>query len=95
MNVVLGIDGGGTHTRASGVAGERVLVFSENGSIKHLRVGEQVPNRTARRWPRSGKQAGITSVNAASVGVAVTVPGVTEWIMSVHRLRRRARRSGR
>ena len=39
MNVVLGIDGGGTRTRASILAGETVLAHAESGSIKRLRVG--------------------------------------------------------
>ncbi len=38
-NAVLGIDGGGTRTRASIVDGEQVLAFAEDGSIKRLRVG--------------------------------------------------------
>ena len=37
MAVVLGIDGGGTRTRASIVAGEQALAFAESGSIKRLR----------------------------------------------------------
>ena len=41
MNVILGIDGGGTRTRASIVDGERVLAHGENGSIKRLRVGAE------------------------------------------------------
>jgi len=85
MNVVLGIDGGGTRTRASIVAGERVLAFSENGSIKRLRVGEQVAEQNLRALlAEVYKQAGITSVSAASVGVAsATMPGATGWIMRV------------
>ena len=58
MNVVLGIDGGGTRTRASIVEGDRVLAFAENGSIKRLRVGaEAAEDESARRADR-GFQAG-------------------------------------
>ena len=45
---VLGIDGGGTRTRATIVNGEQVLAFAENGSIKRLRVGAQVAEENLR-----------------------------------------------
>ena len=45
---MLGIDGGGTRTRASIVDGERVLAFGENGSIKRLRVGAEVAETNLR-----------------------------------------------
>ena len=48
MNAVLGIDGGGTRTRASIVDGERVLAFGEHGSIKRLRVGAEVAEANLR-----------------------------------------------
>ena len=48
MSAVLGIDGGGTRTRASIVDGERVLAFAENGSIKRLRVGAEVAEENLR-----------------------------------------------
>jgi|GEM_PF-5350159 len=38
MDVILGIDGGGTRTRASVVVGERILAFAKRGSIKRLQV---------------------------------------------------------
>jgi N-acetylglucosamine kinase-like BadF-type ATPase len=41
MSLVLGIDGGGTRTRASIADGERILARAENGSIKRLRVGAE------------------------------------------------------
>ncbi|MFZ0745511.1 MAG: BadF/BadG/BcrA/BcrD ATPase family protein [Terracidiphilus sp.] len=85
MNVVLGIDGGGTRTRASIVAGGRVLAFAENGSIKRLRVGAQAAEENLRDLlGEVYKQAGIRSVGAASAGVAsATMPGVSEWITAV------------
>jgi N-acetylglucosamine kinase-like BadF-type ATPase len=85
MNVVLGIDGGGTRTRASIVAGERVLAFTENGSIKRLRVGAQAAEENLRALlAEAYKQAGVTSVCAASAGVASSkMPGVAEWITAV------------
>ena len=46
--VVLGIDGGGTRTRASIVSDTRVLAFAENGSIKRLRVGAQAAEENLR-----------------------------------------------
>lgn len=85
MKVVLGIDGGGTRTRASIVAGERLLAHGENGSIKRLRVGEEVAEANLRALLHDVfAQAGVTSVHAASCGVAsATMPGVSEWIGAV------------
>lgn len=85
MNAVLGIDGGGTRTRASIVAGERVLAFAESGSIKRLRVGAQAAEENLRELlGEVYKQAGISGVSAASAGVAsAAMPGVTEWITAV------------
>ncbi len=85
MNVVLGIDGGGTRTRASIVSDEEVLAFAESGSIKRLRVGAQKAEEHLRALlGEVYKQAGVTGVCAATVGVAsATMPGVTEWITAV------------
>lgn len=85
MNVVLGIDGGGTHTRASIVAGEKVLAFAENGSIKRLRVGEEAADANLRSILTDVfAQAGVKQAQAACVGVASSkMPGVSEWIMAV------------
>jgi glucosamine kinase len=87
MNVVLGIDGGGTRTRASIVAGERVLAFAESGSIKRLRVGAEVAEENLRTLlAEVFAQAGVAGVRAASAGVAsATMPGVAEWIKAVFR----------
>ena len=83
--VILGIDGGGTRTRASIVEGDRVLAFAENGSIKRLRVGAQAAEEHLRALlSEVYAQAGITGVRAASAGVArATMPGVQEWISTV------------
>jgi N-acetylglucosamine kinase-like BadF-type ATPase len=85
MNAVLGIDGGGTRTRASIVAGEQILAFAENGSIKRLRVGATVAEGNLRALLKDVfAQAGVSSVKAASAGVAsATMPGVAEWITKV------------
>ena len=85
MNVILGIDGGGTRTRASIVADGRVLAHGENGSIKRLRVGAEAAEAHLRALLKDVyAQAGIKSVRAASAGVAsATMPGVTEWIDAV------------
>ena len=85
MSVVLGIDGGGTRTRASIVDGERVLAFAEHGSIKRLRVGAELAEANLRALMKQVyAQAGVSAVNAASAGVAsATMPGVVEWITTV------------
>ncbi len=85
MNVVLGVDGGGTRTRASVVADGRVLAHAENGSIKRLRVGAEAAEANLRELLKEVyAQAGVSGVRAASAGVAsVSMPGVTEWIEAV------------
>jgi glucosamine kinase len=85
MNLVLAVDGGGTRTRASIVAGEQVLAHAESGSIKRLRVGAEVAEENLRAVLKDVyAQAGIAAVRAASVGVAsATMPGTTEWITAV------------
>jgi N-acetylglucosamine kinase-like BadF-type ATPase len=87
MSRVLGIDGGGTRTRASIVAGEQVLAHAEGGSIKRLRVGAEVAEENLRELLKEVyAQAGVTGLRAASAGVAsATMPGVTEWIDVVFR----------
>jgi N-acetylglucosamine kinase-like BadF-type ATPase len=84
---VLGIDGGGTRTRATIVNGEQVLAFAENGSIKRLRVGAQVAEENLRSlMAEVYAQAGVTRLGAASAGVASSkMPGVQEWITEVLR----------
>jgi N-acetylglucosamine kinase-like BadF-type ATPase len=85
MNAVLGIDGGGTRTRASIVAGDRLLARAENGSIKRLRVGAEAAEANLRALLKEiFSQAGLTGLRAASVGVAsASMPGTTEWITAV------------
>ena len=85
MSVVLGIDGGGTRTRASIIDGDRVLAFAESGSIKRLRVGAQAAEENLRAVLKDVyAQAGVNTVRAASCGVAsATMPGITEWITAV------------
>ncbi|MDE3188094.1 MAG: hypothetical protein KGM96_11310 [Acidobacteriota bacterium] len=87
MSVVLGIDGGGTRTRASIADGGRVLAFVETGSIKRLRVGAQAAEENLRALlTEVYRQAGVTAVRAASAGVAsATMPGVAGWISAVFR----------
>jgi glucosamine kinase len=83
----MGIDGGGTRTRASIVDGERILTHVENGSIKRLRVGAEAAEQHLRELlAEAYAQAGVKGVSAASVGVAsATMPGVPEWILAVFR----------
>ncbi len=85
MAVVLGIDGGGTRTRVSIVDGGRILAHAENGSIKRLRVGEEVAEENLRALLKDVyAQAGVSGVRAATAGVAsATMPGVKEWITAV------------
>jgi N-acetylglucosamine kinase-like BadF-type ATPase len=85
MQAVLGIDGGGTRTRASIIDGERILAHTESGSIKRLRVGEKVAEANLRALLKEVyAQAGVTGVRAATAGVAsATMPGVPEWITAV------------
>ncbi|HUB30001.1 MAG TPA: BadF/BadG/BcrA/BcrD ATPase family protein [Terracidiphilus sp.] len=84
-NVVLGIDGGGTRTRASIVAGVRVLAFVEHGSIKRLRVGAEAADANLRHLlSEVFLRAGTKGVASACVGLASSkMPGVREWVMGV------------
>jgi N-acetylglucosamine kinase-like BadF-type ATPase len=85
MSVVLGIDGGGTRTRASIVDGGRVLAFAESASIKRLRVGAAVAEQNLRALlSEVVSQAGVKRLDAACCGVAsATMPGIVEWITEV------------
>ncbi len=85
MSVVLGIDGGGTNTRAAIVAGGKILGSGHGGSIKRLRVGAEAAEANLRALLKDVfAQAGVNGVEAASCGVAsVTMPGITEWITAV------------
>jgi len=85
MNAVLGVDGGGTRTRASLVDDGKVLAYGENGSIKRLRVGEEAAEANLRELLKDVfAEAGIKGVFAASVGVAsCSLPGTVEWITAV------------
>ena len=85
MSAVLGIDGGGTRTRASIVDGANVLAFVENGSIKRLRVGAVTAEENLRTILKEVFfKAGVKDVKAASAGVAsATMPGVKDWITGV------------
>lgn len=87
MSVVLGIDGGGTRTRASIADGDRVLASAESGSIKRLRVGAEVAEANLRSLLAEVYQrAGVSMVRAATVGVAsANMPGVADWISTVLR----------
>lgn len=87
MDAILGIDGGGTHTRASLVAEDKVLAYAESGSIKRLRVGAETAEANLRALLQDVfRQAGPTRVAAASCGVAsAAMPGILEWIAAVFR----------
>jgi glucosamine kinase len=83
--VVLGIDGGGTHTRASIVAAGAVLGHGESGSIKRLRVGAEAAEANLRALLKDVfAKAGVQGVKAACCGVAsASMPGIHEWITAV------------
>ena len=85
MSLVLGIDGGGTRTRATIMRGDTILGHGEGGSIKRLRVGaEAAENHLRVLLKEVYAQAGVKGVQAASCGVAsVSMPGITEWITAV------------
>ena len=87
MALVLGIDGGGTRTRAAIHDGDRRLAFAEGGSIKRLRVGAEVAEENLRSLlARVYAEAGVSQLDAATVGVAsASMPGVPEWITAVLR----------
>jgi N-acetylglucosamine kinase-like BadF-type ATPase len=85
MTVVLGIDAGGTKTRASIMEGDRTLAYAEGGSVKRLRVGAEVADHNLRALLKEVyAQAGVSGVRAASVGLASsTLPGIKEWMYGV------------
>ena len=85
MNVVLGVDGGGTNTRAAIVSDGKILASGHSGSIKRLRVGAEAAEANLRAVLKDVfAKAGVKSVNAASCGVAsASMPGITEWITAV------------
>jgi N-acetylglucosamine kinase-like BadF-type ATPase len=87
MTVILGIDGGGTRTRASIALEGKVLAHAESGSIKRLRVGAETAETNLRALLKEVlAQASNPQVAAATVGVAsATMPGVLEWITAVLR----------
>ena len=85
MKVILGIDGGGTHTRASIVADGVVIGHGESGSIKRLRVGAEAAEANLRALLKDVfAKAGVNSVQGACCGVAsASLPGIHEWITAV------------
>lgn len=85
MAVILGIDGGGTNTRAAIVADGKVIGSAQNGSIKRLRVGAEVAEVNLRALLKEVfTQSGAKDIAAACCGVAsATMPGIPEWITAV------------
>jgi N-acetylglucosamine kinase-like BadF-type ATPase len=85
MKIILGIDAGGTRTRASITAGDKLLAHAVNGSIKRLRVGAEAAESNLRALLKEVyAQGGVSAVDAASVGVAsASMPGTAEWIQAV------------
>ena len=87
MQLVLGIDGGGTRTRAAIAAGDERLAYAEGSSIKRLRVGAEEAEVNLRALLKEVfAQSGQSTIAAATVGVAsASMPGVAEWICEVFR----------
>lgn len=87
MKVVLGIDGGGTRTRACLQADGRMLSYCEAESIKRARVGAEAAEANLRGLLGSlFAQAGVEGAHAATVGLAgAGMPGVGAWIEAVLR----------
>ena len=87
MSLVLGIDGGGTNTRAAIVDGGRTVATAQCGSIKRLRVGAEMAEANLRGVLRDVfAQAGVNKVQAACCGMASsTMPGVAEWAAGILR----------
>jgi glucosamine kinase len=84
---VLGIDGGGTNTRAVICRGGVALARVQGGSIKRLRVGAEAAEANLRGLLTDVfAAAGVSRVEAASAGVAsASLPGIREWITEVFR----------
>ncbi len=85
MSVILGIDGGGTNTRAAIEIDGKVVAHGQSGSIKRLRVGAEAAEANLRAVLKEVfAKSGINHVHAASCGVAsASMPGITEWITAV------------
>ena len=85
MNVVLGIDGGGTRTRASIVDRRTGSGFCRERLDQAAARGRGGGGGESARAAWRGLQAGGSARRAAaSAGVAsATMPGVTEWITAV------------
>jgi len=85
MSVILGIDGGGTNTRAAIVADGKVVGTGQSGSIKRLRVGAEAAEANLRAALKEAfAHSGMKDIDAASCGVAnASMPGITEWIAAV------------
>ena len=84
---VLGIDGGGTNTRAVIARGSQILARAQSGSIKRLRVGPEAAEANLRVLLRDVlDRSGAAQIHAASAGVAsASMPGIPEWITAVFR----------
>ena len=84
MTYFLGLDAGGTSTRAALADGERILGRAKSGSIKVMRVSAAVAEANLRALLEEvAKSSGvpIASVASACVGTAGnTVSTVTGWI---------------
>lgn len=85
MAVVLGIDGGGTNTRAAVAVDGKLVAQARGGSIKRLRVGAETADANLRAILRDVlRRARVDRVDAACCGMASSsMPGIREWVMAV------------
>src|SRR5437588_5168472 len=83
----MGIDGGGTNTRAVIACGNVTLGRAKGGSIKRLRVGAEAAEANLRALLSDVfAAASLSRVDAISAGIAsASLPGVSEWITEVFR----------
>jgi len=85
MTAILGVDGGGTRTRAAIQVDGKIVGRGQSGSIKRLRVGAAAAEENLREALKQAyAQAGVSGVDAACCGVAsISMPGIAEWITAV------------
>lgn len=87
MALVVGIDGGGTNTRAAIAADGKIIAQANGGSIKQLRVGAAAANQNLRAILRDVfAQAKVQRADAACCGMAsASMPGIRERVAEVLR----------
>lgn len=86
MALVLGIDGGGTNTRAAIATNGEIVAQANGGSIKQLRVGAAADENLRAVLRDVFAKAGVQRVDAACCGMAsASMPGIREWVTAIFR----------